>query len=204
MGTTTHHWVDVLLSDIVLGGGVVLSFGSQAGFSDTEDLLVDFGTVMVTLLTGTSNGELNAGRMPSSDTSDLAETLVSLARQLLGVPTAGDTLETVTLGDTDAVDELVLLEDLVNRDLLLEVLTSPVNLLSDGSTVDLDFDDMGLLVLVAQELLLGMSDDADNSAVLLDLGQVFFDGLLSIFVLPLLGGLGESLLLGLVPRHRIH
>ena len=46
---------------------------------------------MVSLLTGTSDSVLDTAGMPSSDTSDLAETLVSLARKLLGVPTAGDT-----------------------------------------------------------------------------------------------------------------
>ena len=56
------------------------------------DLLVDLGTVMVTLLTGASDGELDTGRMPRADASDLAETFVGLAWQLLGVPTGSDTL----------------------------------------------------------------------------------------------------------------
>uniref|UniRef100_A0A7E4UWW7 Uncharacterized protein n=1 Tax=Panagrellus redivivus TaxID=6233 RepID=A0A7E4UWW7_PANRE len=159
---------------------------------------------MVTLLTSTGNRELDAGRMPGTNTSNLAETLVGLARKLLGVPTASDTLETVTLGDTDNVDELVLVEDLLNGDLLLEVLTSEVNLLGDGTTVELDLDDVGLLVAATEDLLLGVRDDADGRAVLLDLGKVGFDGLLAFIILPLLGGLGKRTLLGLVPRHRIH
>lgn len=59
--------------------------------TDVVDLLVDLGTVMVSLLTGTSDGELDTARMPSADTSDLAETLVRLSWQLLGVPTGSHT-----------------------------------------------------------------------------------------------------------------
>ena len=73
--------------------------------------MVDRGTVVVTHLTSTGNRPLDVGRMPGTDTGDLAETLVSLTRELLGAPTSGDTGETVTLGDGDDVDHLVLLED---------------------------------------------------------------------------------------------
>ena len=59
----------------------------------------DVGARYPLTLTGTGNGEHDLRRMPGTDTSDLAETLVGLARKHLGAPTGGDTGETVTLGD---------------------------------------------------------------------------------------------------------
>ena len=45
-----------------------------------------------------------------------------------------------------------------------------------------------------------MGDDADNGAVLLHLSEILFDLLLSVLGGPLLGVLGEGLLLGRVPE----
>jgi len=134
--------------------------------------------------------------MPGTNTGDLAETLVSLAWEFLGVPSGSDSVVTATLGDTDGVDHLVLGEDGVDVDLLLEVVFAPVDLLGDGATVDLDLDEVGLLLAKRQTLHLGVADGTDRDGVLLEKGQIAINGLLAILALPLLGGLGESLLLG--------
>ena len=97
---------DALLADVEVSGGGAL----VVTLADAVDLVVDGSTVVVTHLTGTSNGPLDVVRMPSTDTSNLTETLVCLARKLLGTPPVGDTLETVTLGHRNDVDDLVLLE----------------------------------------------------------------------------------------------
>ncbi len=60
--------------------------------TDTVHLLVELGTVEVTLLTSTGNGPGDTGRVPGTDTSDLAETLVRLAGQLGNMPPGDDTL----------------------------------------------------------------------------------------------------------------
>jgi hypothetical protein len=137
-------------------------------------------------------------RVPSTDTSDLTETLVGLSRELLGAPTGGNTRETVTLGDGDAVNHLVLLEDGADLDGLLEEAVGEVNLVGDGTTVDLDLHKVGLLLLKRGLVDLGVGEDTDDSAVLLDALEVTGDGLASVLGV-LLGVLGEGLLLGLVP-----
>lgn len=160
--------------------------------------MVDRGTVVVTLLTSTGNSPLDVGRMPSTDTSDLAETLVSLAGKLLGAPTSSDTAETVTLGDGNDVDNLVLLEDCVDRDGLLEEAVAELNLVSDGAAVDLDLHEMGLLLLKGGLADLGVGKDSDDGAVLLDALKLAGDRGTAVLGV-LLGVLGESLLLRLVP-----
>lgn len=59
--------------------------------TNSVDLLVHFGTMMITFLTSSGNCELDTRRMPSSNTSDLSETLVRLSGQLLGMPSRSHT-----------------------------------------------------------------------------------------------------------------
>lgn len=189
-----HIRSDSLLGDIDGGGGVVISIA----LADSVNLVVHRGTVVVTVLTSTGNSPLDVGRMPSTDTSNLTETLVGLARKLLGTPAGGDTAETVTLGDGDDIDNLVLLEDGVDRDGLLEKLTAEVDLLGDGTTVELDLHKVGLLLLERGLADLGVGEDTDDGAVLLDALELTGDGSTTALGV-LLGVLGESLLLALVP-----
>lgn len=160
--------------------------------------MVDRGTVVVTHLTGTGHSPLDVVRVPGTDTSNLAETLVSLARKLLGAPTGGDTAETVTLGDGNDINHLILLEDGVDGDGLLEEVLAEVDLVGDGATVDLDLHEVGLLLLEGSLADLGVGEDTDDGAVLLHALELTGDGGAAVLGV-LLGVLGESLLLGLVP-----
>jgi hypothetical protein len=111
---------------------------------------------------------------------------------------ASSHLETVTLSDAHDVNHLVLREHRLDGNLLLEKLVAVVDLVSDLASVDLDLHDVSLLLAEADLRHLGVSDDADNLAVLLDL----VEGLLEVLGLVrlLLSVLGEGLLgLGLVP-----
>merc|ERR550517_1903564 len=196
------HGVDVLVGGIVLGRSVVLDQDSVllvVSQLDLVDLLVDLGTVMVALLTSTSDSVLDTGGMPGADTGDLAETLMRLAGKLLGVPPGSDAFEPFSLGDTDQVNHLVLGEDIHDGDGLLEHAVGVVDLVGDRPTVQLDLHDVSLLLTLAQELLLGVNNQPHDLAVLFDLSQVLLDFLLTGLIFPLHAGLGESLLLGLGP-----
>jgi len=196
------HGGDALLSQVILGGGIVedlLAILDVDAITNSVDFLVHFGPVMETLLTGTSNSELDSRRMPSTNTSDLAETLVRLPGQLLGVPTRSDTLSSSALGDSNDVNHLILGKNILDWDGLLKMLLCPVQLLGDTSTIQLDFHDVSLLLALFQQLHLSVADDTDDRAVLVHDLKIVLNLLLSKSILPFLTGLGECLLLGLVP-----
>jgi len=113
--------------------------------------------------------------MPCTDTGDLTETLVCLSRQLLGSPSGSNTLETVTLGNGNAVDHLVLLENGADLNWLLEKTVGEVNLVGDGATVDLDLHKVSLLLLERSLGDLSVGEDTDDSAVLLDALEITGD-----------------------------
>lgn len=136
--------------------------------------------------------------MPCTDTSNLAETLVSLARKLLGSPSVGNTLEAVTLGDSNDIDVLVLLEDGRNLNGLFEEFVTEVDLVSDRSTIDLDLHEVSLLLGETSLADLSMGEDTDDRAVFADALELTLDGLATILSV-LLGVAGEGLLLGSVP-----
>lgn len=185
---------DLLLGNVVVGRRVALI----RALADTVDLVVAGRPVVVAVLTGASNSPHDVARVPGTDTGDLAETTVSLAGKLLGAPSAGDTSVSMTLGDTNGIDHLVLLEDGADLDRLLEQAVSEGNLVGDGATVDLDLHQMGLLLLEGSLADLAVGKDADDGTVLLDALELLVDrGALTLRVG--LGVLGEGLLLALVP-----
>lgn len=129
---------DVLLNCISISSSVVGN--SSAGSStDSIDLLVDFGTAVVTELTTASNCPFDSSGVPSSDTSDLTKTSVSLTRKSVDTKSLDNTLGSFTFSNTDCVNTFIVLEDFTNRDFLLEFGESPVNLLGNVTSINLDF-----------------------------------------------------------------
>ena len=203
---------DDLLGHVRLGRCV----GRVVALANAVDLLVELRAVMVTVctkrsacnmekrggkvrtLTSTGNREHDLGRMPCTNAGNLTETLVSLARQLAGAPTMGSTLETVTPGDGNDIDDLVLLEDRVDVDGLLEQAVCVLDLVCDAATVDLDLHKVGLLLLEASLADLGVGKHTDDSSVLADTLELACNRLAAICGRVLCVA-GERLLLGAVP-----
>lgn len=155
---------------------------------------------MVTLLTRAGDRPLDGSWMPSSDTSNLTETSVSLSAELLSTESLDDALVSLTLGDADGVDALVGLENFSNGDFLFEFAPSPVKLLGNSATVNLNFHNLGLVLSLLDLADLSGSEHTHNSAVLLDTGKVPLDRVLVLGVeLVAVSVLGESLLLSVHP-----
>lgn len=135
--------------------------------------------------------------MPGSDATHSSVTSMGLSWQEGSSPSLGDTGHSVSLGDSDDVDDLAFFEEIVDLDLLFEHGLGVVDLLGDvGSSVDLDFHDVGLLgVEVLEEVWLGVHDHSNDGAV--SLHALELD--VGLFVVEVLDVLGESLLLGSVP-----
>jgi hypothetical protein len=190
---------NVLFNSISLSGSVVLGATNSTG-TDSVDLLVEFSSTVVAELTGTGDGPLNGSGMPSSDTTDLAETSVGLARHAGNTESLDDTGGTLTAGNTDSVDHLELVEDLSDGDFTLELLEAPIDLLGDGATVDLDLEEVSLALAEVKLGELGAGEDADDCAVLLYSLEVALDGVLALGILLVsLGVVSEGLLLGVLP-----
>merc|ERR1712223_1559612 len=114
--TMTHLGAGIDELELDLFKGLPLGVNKE-GLSQSE----------YTLLTSTRHSVLDTTGMPGSDTSDLAETFMGLARQLFGMPTRSDTLESFTLGNTNDVDHFILAKDTFDWHFLFKVFTSKVD-----------------------------------------------------------------------------
>jgi len=151
---TTYQWCDSLLNGIEFSLGI----GFVCAQTNTINLLVDFGSVMVALLTGSGHTERNSAWMPRANTSYLSQTLVGLARQFGRVPSGCDTLVTATFRYTNSVNHFVLTEHLIDWYLLFQVVTSKLDLVSNGTTVQLNLHDVRLLLTFLQKLHLKLTE----------------------------------------------
>lgn len=156
--------------------------------------------MVIAELTSTGDGPLDGSGMPSTDTTDLAETSVGLSGKAGNTESLDNTSGSLTTGHTNSVDHLELVEDLGDGDFTLELLEGPVDLLSDGATVDLDLKEVSLALSEVKLGELGAGENTDNRAVLLDSLEIALDGVLALGILFVsLGVVGEGLLLGVLP-----
>ncbi len=189
----TTHWGDALGRQILFGGARLVI----ASFSKFVHFLVDFSAVMVSRLTSTGNGIANLRWVPSSDTTNFAQTFVGFTWKTGYAPARNNAFETVTFVDSMGVEHFVLLEDRADGNVLLEQTRCEVNLGRNVPTINLDFHDMCFLLAQLDFLDLGVGNDADDGAMVLDaldFGIKIFFVLRNLFCV-----LGVRLLLGCVP-----
>jgi hypothetical protein len=104
------HWGDVLLNCISLAHGVVVNTSVGTG-TKTIDLLVDFGTGVITLLTSTGDSPFDCSWMPSSNTCDLSETSVSLSGKFGNTKSLNYSGSSFTSCNCDGINHFVVLEN---------------------------------------------------------------------------------------------
>lgn len=185
------HWRNLLFSQISISRSVP----GISTKTNSVNLFISLSPVEVTLLTMSGNLELNASRMPSTDTGNLSQTSVGLSWESSDTITRYDTLCSVTLGHTNSVEHFILGKYRRNRNGLLEQTSHKVNLIGNASAVDLDLHDMGLPEGDGELGWLCVADGPYNGGVVLDSGNLLVD----LALLELFSVLGEGLLLGLVP-----
>ena len=190
---------DVLDDSIGLSGGVVLNT-SHGTSSNSVDLVVDVSSGVIAKLTASSDGPLDGRWMPGTNTGDLSETSMCLTVKSGHTESLDDTSHTLTAGNTDGVNALGHLEDLTDADFLLELVLGEIDLISDGTTVDLDLQDVSLVLTESELADLSGANDTDGGGVFLDTVKISGVVLLGVGVLILLlNVLAESLLLGVHP-----
>jgi len=193
VGETTNGGNSLLGQISLSGSAVLVSLAANA-----EHSLVDFSAVVVALLTGTCDSEPDTGRVPSTDTGDLAEASMGLAGEAGNTPTRNDASISVTTSSSTNIQAFSFAEHLGNVNFLLEKRAGEVNLGGNiTATVNLDLKEVSNLLSELQLADLGVGQNTDNLAVLLDAIDFGFD-ILGLFS-SLLGILGESLPLGSVP-----
>ena len=162
----TTHWSNVFLNCISFSC-CVISNSSNCTSTKTIDLFVNFGTRVVALLTSTGNCPLNSCWMPSSNTSNLSKTSVSLSSQLFGTKSLDDTLSSFTFSNTNGINTLVAFENFTNGNLLFKLGPGPFNFLLNITTINLNFHNLGLVLSLLDLANLSGCKHTDNGAVLL-------------------------------------
>mmetsp|Transcript_30321 Transcript_30321/g.26865 ORF Transcript_30321/g.26865 Transcript_30321/m.26865 type:complete len:214 (-) Transcript_30321:129-770(-) len=138
--------------------------------------------------------------MPGADATDLSETSVRLSGESGDSESLDDSGSSLTSGNTNGIDHLVVREDFTDSDFLFKVVLSPGDLLGDGASVNLDLVEVGLSLSELDLLDLGVHEHSHDLAVLADSVEVSLDRFLGVGLSVVsFGVLGESLLFGEVP-----
>ncbi len=124
--------------------------------------------MMVTQLTSSSDCVPNISRVPTSNTPNSSPTSMGLLLQMLNTISLHDTASSLSSSHTKYINGFVLLENLVDSYFFFEQLSCEFHLLFNGSTIDLNFKNMVLLLSEVQFIHVGMDNSSDDCAILDD------------------------------------
>jgi len=80
--------------------------------------------------------------MPSTNTSDLAQTTMGLARQAAGAKTASNTFKSFALCNGNGINQLILSKDFSDFDFLFKQICGQFDLVVNGTAIDLNFQEV--------------------------------------------------------------
>merc|ERR1719221_1900104 len=194
----TAHWRDWFLGQIVLRVCIVWVFRQRLAYA--IDLLVDLSAVVVAHLARPWHLPLHSRWVPRADTSDLPQSAMGLPHQTCDSPASDNSLNSLALGHSDAINHLVLRETVCDLDSLLKETPNEIHFLRNRTSIHLDLFDVSPLLPNLHFGDLGVADCPDTMAILLDAVELCCHRLPILARLaPALLILGEGLLLGLVP-----
>jgi len=131
----TSHRGDGFISQILSSRSVTWIIS----FTDSINFFIHFSSVVITQLTGSSDGKSNSGWMPSSDTSYSSVTSMGFFLLMFDTESFNDTSNSVTFGNSESIEHLVLLENLINIESFFEHSGSEINFSGRVSSVNLNF-----------------------------------------------------------------
>jgi hypothetical protein len=108
-----------------------------------------------------------------------------------------DSGNSLTLGDSQNVDHLILVKDRINFNFFFEESLGEIDFLRDVSSVDLDFDDVIFLLSEVQQFHLGVGNNSDDGAIFFN--SVQFNVNVSLGFSYVFLVFSESLLLRIAP-----
>ena len=109
------------------------------------------------------------------------------------------TFESFSLGNTNDVNHFILCKGALDWNFFLKKFTGKLHLIRNGTTIDLDFHNVCLLLAPSQNGLLSMENSTDNLAIFFDLRNLFLNFFLASIIFPLKTSLCKGLLLRFGP-----
>lgn len=135
---------------------------------NSVDLFVHFSSVVITKLTGSGNSEGNSGWVPSSNTSDFSKTSMGFLLKVSNTESLDNSSNSLTLGNSEDIDHLILIENSIDLYFLFEKFVWEINFLGDGSSVNLNFNNVIFLLSEVKFIHLGVGNNSNY-------GTIFFN-----------------------------